>query len=86
MPVSVRNHFKIHRVGVLYASLAAELSDIRGYSTHLHANSGDLGVREHLSSMASSYRGTRLNTWQGAAFSAMAESDWLCGGGFDLEG
>jgi 5-methylcytosine-specific restriction endonuclease McrA len=83
----VRNHFKIYRLGELYASVAAEeLSNIRGSLITLRTRSGDQSVRGYLSSIVSSYRLRRRNTWQAAAYSAMAESDWFCGGGFDLAG
>jgi hypothetical protein len=83
----VQNHFKLYKLKTLFASLAAEeLSNIRRHLAGPQARSGKLGVRDHLLSIAASHRSTRLNTWQAAAYSAMADSDWFCEGGFALSG
>jgi hypothetical protein len=87
LAMRVRNHFKIYRLRPLYASLAAEeVSNIRTLLAGPHARSGPQGVREYLTSVSASHRETRRNTWQAAAYSAMASSDWFCEGGFALRG
>jgi hypothetical protein len=83
----VRNHFRIYHLRQLYASLAGEEDcNIRTLLAGPQARSGAQGVRECLISVAASYRTTRRNTWQAAAYSAMASSDWFCEGGFSLKG
>lgn len=87
LALRVRNHFNIYRLRPLYASLAAEeVSNIRALLAGPHARSGPQGVREYLTSVSASHRETRRNTWQAAAYSAMASSDWYCAGGFALRG
>jgi len=87
LAMRVRNHFKIYRLRSLYASLAAEeVSNIRTLLAGPHARAGPQGVREYLTSVSASHRETRQNTWQAAAYSAMASSDWFCAGGFALRG
>jgi len=87
LAMRVRNHFRIYRLRQLYASLAGEeVSNIRTLLAGPQARSGAPGVREYLISVAASHRTTRRNTWQAAAYSAMASSDWFCGGGFALKG
>jgi hypothetical protein len=87
LAMRVRNHFKVYRLRPLYASLAAEeISNIRTLLAGPHARSGPQGVREYLASVADSHRVTRRNTWQAAAYSAMAASDWFCVTGFALRG
>jgi hypothetical protein len=45
---------------------------------------GEAAVREHLEDMATSRTYDRLNSWNAAAYSAMAASSWYCAGGFKL--
>ncbi len=79
----VRHHFRTFQLRKAYASVAAELiSNIRGYLETNAALGGSQGIRDHVSAMASSHRAPRLNSWQAAAYQAMAESDWFCSGGY----
>jgi hypothetical protein len=87
LAMRVRNHFRIYRLRPLYASLAAEeVSNIRTLLDGPRARSGSQGIREYLTSVAASHRATRRNTWQAAAYTAMASSDWFCEGGFAFRG
>jgi HNH endonuclease len=87
LALRVRNHFNTSRLRPLYASLAAEeVSNIRTLLAGPYARSGPQGVREYLTSVSASHRETRRNTWQAAAYSAMASSDWFCAEGFALRG
>jgi hypothetical protein len=87
LSMRVRNHFATYRLRSLYASLAAEeVSNIRHLLAGPHTRSGPQGVREYLTSVSASHRETRRNTWQAAAYSAMASSDWFCAGGYALRG
>jgi hypothetical protein len=87
LAMRVRNHFRIYRLRPLYASLAGEeISNIRTLLAGPQAMSGAQGVRDYLTSVAASHRSTRQNTWQAAAYSAMASSNWFCDGGFALKG
>ncbi len=83
----VKNHFRIYHLRQLYASLAGEeIVNIRALLAGPQAKSGAQGIREYLTSVSESHRTTRRNTWQAAAYSAMASSDWYCEGGFALKG
>jgi len=79
----VLNHFSILRLSALYSAQAAEeLLNIRHGLETVHASAGEPGVADHLAAMAESRAVARLNSWQTAAYTAMAESPWFCSGGF----
>lgn len=78
-----RYHFKIFKLGALYASHAAE--EVVGISASLgmiFARGKAAGVRAHLQEQAASRKSVHANSWQTATYTAMAASDWFCEGGF----
>jgi hypothetical protein len=79
----VQNHFKIFKLGELYASHAAEeILNIREYLRRLFDHGGAEEVRAHLQLQAASSEAARVNSWQTASYKAFADSDWFCAGGF----
>ncbi|MFS2324056.1 hypothetical protein U2P60_01210 [Brucella sp. H1_1004] len=79
----VMNHFRIFGLGSLYASHSGvELTLIR-YALQKLASIEV--VRNELIVRMESARDAQLNSWQTAMYSALAESDWFCSGGFNLK-
>jgi hypothetical protein len=82
----VRNHFRTLGLAALYASEAAEeLVNIRHQLFEMHDTAGMYDVREELRKRAESCALGRRNGWRAATYSAWAESDWFCDGGFAPE-
>lgn len=82
MSLRVAHHFSVFKLGLFYASQAAEeLLNIRQYLTNLHCKAGTEGVREHLVEMCLSYEAVNLNSWQSTAYRALSSSQWYCEGG-----
>lgn len=80
----VRNHFRLFKLGALYASHAAEeLASQQLSLSQLHVTNGVLGVQEHLHDQAATRRAFQLNSWQTACYAALAEDEWFCDGGFN---
>ncbi|REE61304.1 HNH endonuclease [Streptomyces sp. 3212.3] len=76
-------HFSLFQLAPLYASQAAqELSNIRYSLECIFERSGADGVREHLAQEADSRRRAHVNSWQTAMYTALAEDEWFCEGGF----
>jgi hypothetical protein len=79
----VRHHFTMMKLAPLYGTHAAvELANIEFYLSELFQHRGADGVREHLEEQALSRYQAQVNSWQTATYQALAESDWLCNGGF----
>lgn len=79
----VQRQFSVLRLGALYGSHAAsELVNIRWQLGNLLESGGAASVRGHLSQVADSHAAARNNSWQIAAYRALAASEWYCGGGF----
>ncbi len=79
----VRYHFKIFKLAYLYASHAAEeVVNIRASLDMLFARGGVEAVRVHLQEQAASRQAVHANSWQTAAYKAMAGSAWFCDRGF----
>lgn len=79
----VSGHFKLFKLGALYASEAAE--ELSGNSRHcetVYAQAKADGVRAFLAGLADSKREYRLNWWPTALYDSLAESEWYCNGGF----
>jgi HNH endonuclease len=82
----IKNHFRTLGLGPLYASQAArEISGQRKDMIRLFEARGENGVREELRYKSESWEEYGANCWQAAAFRALSESDWYCGGGFQNE-
>ncbi len=84
----VELHFKRFGLAALYAAQAAqEIGNIRYRLNQLHAalpEGGAQRVRQYLEEEAESRRRAYLNSWQTAAYAALAASSWFCDGGFEL--
>ncbi|WP_306320513.1 MULTISPECIES: HNH endonuclease [unclassified Streptomyces] len=79
-----RYHFEVFRLGELYSHHAVtEISRIRGTLRQMFRLLGSSGVREHLKGCEESAREHDVNDWKAVMFSALAENDWYCSGGFD---
>jgi hypothetical protein len=83
MIARAHRHFQLLKLSQLYASHAAvELTNIQRYLQNLLVSAGVDSVREHLQSRALSCEQARTNSWQTAAYTALAASSWYCEGGF----
>jgi len=77
--------FKQFKLGELYASTAAhELSQFADMFERLHTTGHLEDVRSQLITMRDSFRHANLNNWKTALFTACAESDEYCDGGFRI--
>lgn len=82
----IRYHFNLLELGSLYGSHGASLiANMRGYLRTLYRNAGANGVTAHLNEMADSCAGENRNSWETAAYTALAANEWFCDGGFALE-
>lgn len=81
----VKTHFRIYRLGALYATHAAvEISNMRHALKKMAATPGSAErIRQHLRERAESCAEVYKNSWQRATFDALADSDWFCTGGFE---
>lgn len=83
----VRHHFEVFRLGELYSHHAnSDMTSIRWLLRELFSKLGDQGVRNYLRDHARSARKASVNSWKAAMYDALAESDWYCTGGFDVQG
>ena len=82
----VATHFRVFRLGALYATHSAvELSNIRYGLQKMSMGKNNMEkIRSHLQDRAESCAAVHQNSWQRATYSALAESDWYCSGGFAL--
>ena len=79
----VTHHFESLHLSTLYASQAAdELANIRQSLADVLAAGGPAEVAAHLAQAAHSRRAARVNSWQTAMYTAIADSQWFCSGGF----
>ena len=79
----LNSHFNLLKLGVLYASNAAEDFEIlKTQLEALHRSGGDHDVREYLQERATAYRHVRANSWQTALYEALSVDSWYCSGGF----
>lgn len=78
-------HFRIYKLGALYAIHAAvEISNMRYALKKIAATPASATqIRAHLRERAESCAQVYANSWQRATFDALAASDWFCSGGFD---
>jgi hypothetical protein len=77
------HHFSLLKLDELYASHAAEeLLNIRHGLIILLNSTGSDGVRQHLQREAESRAAIHVNSWQTAAYEALANDDWFCAGAF----
>jgi hypothetical protein len=79
----IKKHFRTLGLAKLYSAEAAEeLLHIRHQLEGIHAASGVATVREELLFRARSCARNRQNGWRAVTYSAWANSDWFCNGGF----
>jgi 5-methylcytosine-specific restriction endonuclease McrA len=82
----VAHHMEAFELAELFTSNAgSELVNIRHRLLGLHGGGGVQQVRLHLLAEAASRRAARLNSWETAMYTAAADSEWFCDGGFALE-
>lgn len=81
----LKTHFRIYRLGTLYATHAAvEISNMRHALKKMAATpSFTERIRQHLRERAESCAEVYENSWQRATFDALADSDWFCSSGFE---
>jgi hypothetical protein len=73
----IRTHFSLLELGQLYGSHGARLiASIRTYLRKLYRNTGMNGVSAHLNEMADSFADENRNSWETAAYTALAANDW----------
>ena len=79
----VSRQFEILKLADLYTSQAArEVTDIRQNLQRHFDNGGPEAVRAELEYQRDSRKANRVNSWQTAAYTALADSDWFCERGF----
>lgn len=81
----MKTHFRIFRLGALYATHAAvEINNMR-YALKQMATKPNSAHRisAHLRERAESCAQVYVNSWQRATFDALADSEWFCSGGFN---
>lgn len=64
---------------------ATELGPLRFTLKSLDASAGRLGVKQHLTAVASGEHENFKNSWKTALYQALAESDWYIDGGYLME-
>jgi len=81
----LKTHFRIYRLGTLYATHAAvEISNMRYALKKMAATPGFAErIRQHLLDRAESCAEVYENSWQRATFDALADSNWFCSIGFE---
>ncbi|MHB1991642.1 hypothetical protein [Metallibacterium scheffleri] len=81
----MRTHFRIYRLGALYATHAAvEIVNMRYALRKMAATAGfEQRIRQNLRGRAESCAAVYENSWQRATFEALADSEWFCASGFD---
>ena len=81
----MKTHFRIYRLGALYATHAAvEISNMRYALKKMAATPGfPQRIGQHLRERAESCAQIYENSWQRATFDALADSDWFCASGFE---
>jgi hypothetical protein len=79
----VLNHFLMFDLGHRYSIQATRiLGGIGRQLTSIGRALGSSGVHDHLQELADSFKADRINGFEGATYQAMADSHWLCEGGY----
>jgi 5-methylcytosine-specific restriction endonuclease McrA len=79
----VKGHFRLLKLAELYASHAAvEMINMRYSLSLILEEASPVAVKSHLFRQAQSCAKAFVNSWQTATYTALAESDWFCSGGF----
>ncbi len=81
----VRTHFRTFELSALYSThAAAELVNIHLDLMRIAARGGDNDLRRHLAEQKESREAVARNSWQGAMYKALSESDWFCTEGYKV--
>mgnify|MGYP001218432966 CR=1 FL=1 len=81
----VRTHFMIFELAALYSTHAAsELLNIHLDLTRIAARGGPDDLKQHLAEQKESREAVARNSWQGAMYKALSESDWFCTEGYKV--
>ncbi|NLW33973.1 MAG: hypothetical protein GXY80_00625 [Syntrophorhabdus aromaticivorans] len=79
----VKTHFRIFGLATLYSTHAAsELVGIYLNLTRIASHGGPDDLRHHLAEQQESREAVTRNSWQGAMYKALSESDWFCTEGY----
>lgn len=79
----VKNHFESLKLNELYSTQAAvEMAQINYRLLNIYNVLGATGVRDHLLEGAETRSHANINSWQTALYSAIANDNWFCDGGF----
>jgi hypothetical protein len=80
----IATHFRIYRLGALYATHAAvEIINMRyALQGMAAASDSDRKIAAHLRERAASCAQVHKNSWQRSTFDALADSKWFCAEGF----
>ena len=83
----MKTHFRIFKLGALYATHAAvEINNMRYMLNKISESSSSLqGIRAYLIERSESCAQVYQNSWQRATFDALANSDWFCSEGFNVK-
>lgn len=78
-----KHHFRAFSLNKLYSIEAAnELGNIKDQIEDYYKRDGSFGVKRFLQECQSSRSKLYLNSWQSAMYSALANDEWFCNGGF----
>ncbi len=81
----VRMHFKTFELAALYSTHAAvELVNIKLSLTRIAARGGPDDLKLHLVEQKESRKAVAINSWQGAMYEALSESNWFCTEGYKV--
>ena len=81
----VRTHFRTFQLSALYSThAAAELVNIHLDLMRIAVRSGLDNLRCHLAEQQESREVVARNSWQGAMYKALSESDWFCTEGYKV--
>jgi hypothetical protein len=81
----VRTHFMVFELAALYSTYAAsELPNLHLDLTKLAARGGPDDLKQHLAEQKESREAVARNSWQGAMYKALSESDWFCTEGYKV--
>ena len=75
----LKKHFEVFKLGNLYSVKAGtEIAGIKQKHKSLFDRAGEEGLREALREDAASRFNIHTNSWQGALYDALSQSDWYC--------
>ncbi|MBU1391718.1 MAG: hypothetical protein KJ856_10105 [Gammaproteobacteria bacterium] len=83
LALKVDAHFISYKLNDTFSDLAGEmLSDIYNYCMNQFNREGKESLKLYLLEQKESHENAHLNSWQGAMYSALANSEWYCSGKF----